>query len=454
MKNRHIEILFVTKNKNLQKRFIALFSGPQYRFTWLDNLNQVIKYFQKTTYDLLIISDDVCTVDSIHYRDLLAIISKESPQTQILFLVEENEISVALEAMEDANYRYIRIPAPDEEIRLMVELSISRKPDYGRNKLLTKDESIYRFEGFIGGSPPMQKVYRQIRQIASTNIPVLLLGETGTGKDLAARAIHQLSLKKDGHYTPLNLGAFPSELIASELFGHEKGSFTGATQQHKGAFEIASDGTVFLDEIESISNKIQVTLLRLIEAKKFMRLGGGQPISTDARIIAASNENLEELVKQGHFREDLFFRLDVFRIVLPPLRERISDIALIAEDLIAYFNYELNKNIIRIKPECMTDLQDYDWPGNVRELKNVIQRAVLICDKDEISEKHLPDRLQRRSGDSSKIVIEIGKSLDEVEKHLIQKTLSHTKNNRTEAAELLGITRRALYNKLHKHNIR
>lgn len=343
---------------------------------------------------------------------------------------------------------------PDEELKRIIDTALDKKPDFDHKELRTQDESIYRFEGFIGGSPAMQTVYRQIRQVAPTNIPVLLLGETGTGKDLAAQAIHRLSPKRTGQYIPVNLGALPSELIASELVGHEKGSFTGAYQQQKGVFETGSDGTVFIDEIESIGNKVQVSLLRLIEEKKITRLGGRRSIYSDARIIAASNEDLEELVSRGKFREDLFFRLDVFRIVLPPLRDRISDISLIAEDLIARFNYELNKNILRIKPECMTALEQYDWPGNVRELKNIIQRAVLLCEDEEIGEEHLPRRLHRKSEDPSRVFIDVGTSLNEVEKRFIQRTLSHTGNNRKKAAELLGITRRALYNKLHKHAIR
>ncbi|MEJ2055505.1 MAG: sigma-54 dependent transcriptional regulator, partial [Calditrichaceae bacterium] len=284
--------------------------------------------------------------------------------------------------------------------------------------------------------------------------PVLLLGETGTGKDLAAQAIHSLSNKEDGPYVPVNLGSLPSELVASELFGHEKGAFTGAFKQQKGVFETASEGTVFLDEIESIGHKVQTSLLRIVEQKKFNRLGGRRAIRTNARLIAASNENLDDLVAHGRFREDLYYRLDVFRITLPPLRERTSDIPLIAEEYIAKFSQELNKNIIRINPNCMNTLEDYDWPGNVRELINIIQRAVLICDSEEINESHLPLRLQQEKTDPARLSVEIGTSLNNVEKQLIQKTLSHTQNNRKKAAELLGITRRALYNKLSKHNIR
>lgn len=454
MEEQNAKILVVSRSKTLQKKLEPMFMESGYQSTFLQRLDRVLKYFKSATYDLLMISGEICKKDPLDYRDLLTIISKESPQTQIILLVGEKDVSIAADALEKGGYQYVRTPAPDEELKMIIELALGKKPDFGQNKLLAEDESIYRFERFIGGSPAMQTVYRQIQQVAPTNIPILLLGETGTGKDLAAQAIHRLSPKREGHYMPVNLGALPSELVASELFGHEKGSFTGASQQHKGVFETASDGTVFLDEIESIDNKVQISLLRLIEEKKFTRLGGRRSMRTDTRIIAASNEDLEQLVNRGKFREDLFFRLDVFRIVLPPLRNRISDIPLITEELVARFNHELNKNIIRIRPECITALEEYEWPGNVRELKNVIQRAVLVCEGEEIGQEHLPVRLQQKSEDPSRLVVEVGKSLDEVEKQLIQKTLSHTNNNRKKAAELLGITRRALYNKLHKHDIR
>ncbi len=447
-------ILIVAENKALKKQLRNLLSPSMYAVTWLSNFERIIKFFESDTYDLVIISGNVCKKSTLDYRDLLSVISRESPQTQILMLVKESDLALLSDALDVGGYQYIRIPAPDKELKLLVDIALSKKPDFGQNRLLSEDESVYRFEGFIGGSAVMQKVYKQIQQVAPTNIPVLLLGETGTGKDLAAQAIHHYSAKNDGHYLPVNLGAFPSDLVTSELFGHEKGAFTGASRQHLGVFETGSDGTVFLDEIESVGDKVQISLLRLIEQKKFNRLGGRRAIRTDARLIAASNEDLEELVARGKFREDLYYRLDVFRIVLPPLRERTGDIPMIAEELIAGFNHEFNKKIIRIKAECMHALEAYEWPGNVRELKNVLQGAVLVCDDEEIGEEHLPERLRQKTGDPAKLVVEVGQSLDFVEKQIIMKTLAHTKDNRKKAAALLGITRRALYNKLHKHEIK
>jgi transcriptional regulator with PAS, ATPase and Fis domain len=300
----------------------------------------------------------------------------------------------------------------------------------------------------------MQELFRQIRQAAATDLPVLLVGETGTGKELAARAIHRTSDRHDGPFIPVNAGAIPSELIASELFGHEKGAFTGAAERSKGKFELARDGSLFLDEIGSVNQKVQVSLLRIIEQKRFHRLGGQRGISTNARLIAASNEGLFDAVEQGHFREDLFYRLDVFRISMPPLRERGEDIPLLIDEFVKRYNAEFSKTIMGISPECVSRMQAYKWPGNVRELKNVIQRAVLVCNGDVILREHLPSRFQKHRPMHPSVTFDIGTTLEEMEREMIVRTLASAKNNRKRAAEILGISRRALYNKLRKHGIK
>ncbi len=299
----------------------------------------------------------------------------------------------------------------------------------------------------------MYQVFSQIQKAESIEVPVLLLGETGTGKDLAAQTIHRRSPRRSGPYVPVNLSALPTSIIASELFGHERGSFTGAVSQRKGRFEQAQNGTIFLDEIESIDQKTQVSLLRLIENHKLQRLGGKQQININARLMAASNENLEKLVEQKSFREDLYYRLDIFPITLPPLRERRKDIPLLISAFIAKSNQLLKKEVTHLREDCFRALEAHDWPGNVRELKNVLQRAVLLCDGDEITLEHLPAHLRTGSPHSTMVVLEVGTPLKEVERTMIQRTLECTDNNRTEAARLLGISRRALYNRLSKHQI-
>lgn len=306
---------------------------------------------------------------------------------------------------------------------------------------------------FTGCSRKMRQIYKQIKKAATVEIPILLQGETGTGKDLAAQAIHRMSAHHEGPYIPISLSALPSEMVASELFGHEKGAFTGAIAQHKGKFEQARNGTVFLDEIESIDEEVQVSLLRLIEEKRFYRLGGKRQISTNARLTLASNENLEQLVQQGTFRKDLFYRLEVFPIYLPALRKHREDIPLLITEFVARYNRWLKKQITRINQECLHMLQSYEWPGNVRELKNVIHRAVLLCDGEELRSDHLPARLRAERSAVPMLSFHIGTPLEDIERTVIIKTLELANNNRTEAAKLLGISRRALYNRLRKYQI-
>ncbi|MBD3305792.1 AAA domain-containing protein [candidate division KSB3 bacterium] len=310
------------------------------------------------------------------------------------------------------------------------------------------------FGRLIGRSPAMQQVYKHLRKAAKVDIPVLLEGETGTGKDLAAHALHLISDRSHGPYIPVNLGALPPTLITSELFGHEKGAFTGAVVRQKGKFEQARDGTIFLDEIESIDEKTQISLLRLIEEKKFYRLGGKRRIGTNARMTAASNQNLGKLVEQGSFRQDLFFRLDVFPITLPPLRKRQEDIAFLTAHFVLHYNQLLKKQITQIDPECLRMLENHSWPGNVRELRNVVQRAILMCEEEILTPEHLPPELQNAEDSTLPVLsFKIGTPLDKIERAVIMHTLDVTDNNRTEAAKLLGISRRALYNKLKKYHI-
>jgi DNA-binding NtrC family response regulator len=335
-------------------------------------------------------------------------------------------------------------------------------------QLFEDGESIPKTGPFTGRSAQIGQVYEQIKKAASVNVPVLLQGETGTGKEVAAHAIHNLSSYAEGPFIPVNLSALPSEIVASTLFGHEKGAFTGAVAQHKGKFEQARHGTVFLDEIESVDDNVQVSLLRLVEEKIFYRIGGKRKLKTNARLTAASNENLELLVNQGTFRLDLFYRLNVFKIVMPPLRTRRDDIFPLVAEFVMRQNKLLNKQIRAIDPACLNALEQHDWPGNVRELKNVIQRVVLLCEDRELDPDHLPPAFQQGAPSSvvppppspdpalpeDKVLrIRIGTPLAEIERTVILYTLKRVENNRTEAAKLLGISRRALYNRLHKHGI-
>jgi len=314
------------------------------------------------------------------------------------------------------------------------------------------------FEGMLGVSLPMLDVFQRIAEAASADIPVLITGETGTGKDLVASAIHQQSARKIGPYVAVNTGAMSSELVASELFGHEKGAFTGATEIKRGRFEEANHGTIFLDEVSTMSERAQVSLLRVLETKKLRRVGGDKDIDVDVRIIAASNEDPEKIIKENRFRQDLYYRLDVFRIHLPRLCDRPGGITVLTGYFVSQFNALYKKNVRAISPETFRVLRHYSWPGNVRELKNVIQRAILMAKAEELTADLLPARILEAAGaapeaGSQAFPVHLGMRLDAVEKEFIRMTLVSTAGNKKEAAAILGISRRALYDKLKKYGM-
>jgi DNA-binding NtrC family response regulator len=448
------KIICVTRGTEIGDRIRSILGDRDVNLVHEKTLDRVLERFESETFDILVISSAAFRAGKIDGIELVEIISAKSPTTQILFLADARDVRTAMSLLKAGSYQYAKVPVGDEELRLLIETAIDQRPRYGTNLLLTGEQKRARFQTLIGRSLQMQNVYRQIRQAAATDIPVLLTGETGTGKDLAAKAIHRSGERRDGPYLPVNLGAVPHELVASELFGHAKGSFTGATEPREGIFEQGRDGTVFLDEISAIDEKVQVSLLRLIEHKRFHRLGGRRRLRSNARLIAASNEDLQEEVKRGTFREDLYFRLDVFHIVLPPLRDRPGDVALLIDEFLQRYNDSFQKNILGISPGCVSVLQDYDWPGNVRELKNVIQRAVLVCTGEVLLPEHLPPRLRPDRQEEPRVSFEIGTPLHEVEREMIVRSLTAAGNNRKRTAELLGISRRALYNKLEKYGIK
>ena len=444
-------LLLVTSIEATEKQFRRLYDQTNFTIDAIPDIHKVLKRFERKMYDILVISGETFSNLPEEYFDILKIISHDNPSTMIIFLVDKKEVKLAITAMEFGGYQYAKYPVADDELTLLIETAIHQTP--AASAKLQKADKKNRFQQFIGGSAPMQQVYKQIGQAAETDITILLLGETGTGKDLAAQAIHRLSRRESEPFLPVNLGAFPPELVASELFGHEAGAFTGARQSRKGVFEQGKCGTVFLDEIDAVNQKVQVSLLRLIEQKKFTRLGGDRYLNNKARLIAASNSDLIDLVEKGNFRQDLYYRLDVFRIQIPPLRERMEDLELLTDSMISMYNNDFTKHIRNIRNDCLQILRQYDWPGNVRELKNVIQRAVLVCDGPEITPDHLPARLQKEKPDKASISIPVGRTLAEVEREVIMSTLRLTNDNRKLTAEMLGISRRTLYDKLNKYNL-
>ncbi len=453
-KQEKTRIIAVDTTAALAGRLRVLFADKKVDVHRESSIDRVLERFESEQYDVLVVTSAAFREGEMDGMQLLEIITANSPMTQIVFLVEPSDIGTAMSALKAGTYQYAKLPIDDEELKLLITTAIEKRPVYGTNLFLESKKRRVRFEKLVGRSEAMQAVYRQIRQAAATEIPILLMGETGTGKDLAAQAIHEQSTRSNGPYVAVNLGALPSELVGSELFGHEKGAFTGAIGRREGKFEEAQDGTIFLDEISTVDEKVQVSLLRLIEQRRFHRLGGKRTISANARLIAASNQNMPDLAEQGVFRKDLYYRLDVFRIEMPPLRERGGDTVLLIDEFLKRFNESFQKSILGIAPECISLLESYDWPGNVRELKNVVQRAVLVCEGEVLLPSHLPPRFRPGNRVPTKVSFDLGTPLDEVEREMVIRALAATENNRKRTADLLGISRRALYNKLRKHGIR
>jgi Nif-specific regulatory protein len=318
-----------------------------------------------------------------------------------------------------------------------------------RNEL----ENRYRITDIIGNSNKMREVYQMISQVSKSNATVLIRGESGTGKELVANSIHYNSLRSKGPFVKVNCAALPDNLIESELFGHEKGAFTGAIKQKLGKFEMANKGTIFLDEIGSIGVEVQVKLLRILQEKEFERVGGYQTIKTDVRVITATNKNLEQAVEEDTFRHDLYYRLNVFPIYLPPLRERKTDILLLVDHFLEKYARENHKTIRRFSTPAIDMLMDYHWPGNVRELENCIERAVLLCEEGVIHSYHLPPTLQTGTESGTLPVLSLEDAVANLEKEMIIDALKNTRGNITLAAELLKTTVRKFSYKANKYNI-
>jgi DNA-binding NtrC family response regulator len=408
-------------------------------------------------YDLILWNTCSDRLALASFHDTLNRLSQRTLGTRTIVLTHPEENAAPTPC---PNNFYLK-PQPnnDEELVALVENHLPSTDDAESSHSVVPELDLpFEFEGIITVSLPMRAVIRRIMEAASVDIPVLITGETGTGKDLIAAAIHKRSQRKDEPYIPVNTGAMAPELIASEIFGHERGSFTGAQEARAGIFEQADGGTVFLDEIATMDEKTQVSLLRVLEEKAFRRVGGIKKIGADVRIIAATNENLEQNVTTKRFREDLFYRLNVFHISVPPLRDRPGAITVLTDHFLSHFSTVYGKEVEKVSPETYRLLRRYPWPGNVRELKNVIQTALLMVEGKELKPEFIPERIRNAVASSEErdeptCSFRVGTSLDAVERELIRMTLIHASGNKKLAASILGISRRALYNKIKKHKL-
>jgi len=348
-----------------------------------EDAQEALKKLETEAYDLLFVDIKMPGMDGI---ELLQRVKENQPDVIVVMITAHGSIESAIEAMKAGASDYLMKPFDPENLELLVEKLAQIKLLVDQNRWLREAyEGKSRFQDLVGQSNAMQEVFRLIEDVASSDTPILVVGETGTGKELVAKAIHALSPRRYGPFVAVNCGAFTETLLESTLFGHEKGAFTGATHMQKGRFEMADGGTVFLDEVGEISPKMQVDLLRVLEEKKFYRLGNPKPLTTDFRLISATHRNLEEEVKKGVFRQDFYYRINVITVPIPPLRERTGDIELLAHYFLGRYNQELNRNVTGISKEALDILTSYDWPGNVRELENVIERAVVIGKKTRAS---------------------------------------------------------------------
>jgi DNA-binding NtrC family response regulator len=388
---------------------------------------------------------------------LLRALQLQGADVTTLLLTAQGTVETAVEAMKEGAYDYLTKPIDLQRLKILLDKIVERLETMREVKSLRRQLREHgAFGSLIGNAPEMRKIYQVVEQAAPTGASVLITGESGTGKELIAQTIHQLSPRATFPFVAINCAAIPETLLESEIFGHEKGAFTGASDRRQGCFELADRGTLFLDEIGEMTPATQVKLLRVLQERSFRRLGGRTEQTVDVRVIAATNVDPAEAVKLGKLREDLYYRLNVFAFRLPPLRERKEDLPLLTQAFINEFNARNQKSIAGVDQQAMRMIEHYAWPGNVRELRNVIERATILSSGPFIEPKHLPPVL----GDDPapqhqpQLALSPGTTVEEAERRLIVMTLEHTRDNKTRAAEILGISLKTLHNKLNKLRLR
>ena len=378
------------------------------------------------------------------------------PQPLVILLTAYGTVETAVEAMKRGAYDFLTKPVNLDQLDLKLKQALRSRDVEVENRALHEQlDEKFGLEKILGTSAPMQEVFDTLRQVAPTRATVLVEGESGTGKELVARAIHHLSPRAQGPFVPVHCAALSKTLLESELFGHEKGAYTGATERRQGRFEMADGGTLFLDEIGEIDPAVQVKILRVLEEHKFERVGGSELIEVDVRMLAATNRDLKKMVAEGAFREDLFYRLYVVNVHLPPLRERGSDIPMLAQHFLQEFATENKKNVTGLTPDALDLLTAYRWPGNVRELRNVMERMVVLARSEKLTVRDLPANIRELAGGKPGGGALAGNlTIEAAEKQLIIQALKQHDGNRTLAAKQLGLSRRTLHRKLNEYGLR
>ncbi len=388
---------------------------------------------------------------------LLRALHSQGADVTTLLLTAQGTVETAVEAMKEGAYDYLTKPVDIQRLKILLDKIVERQETLREVKALRRQLREHgTFGPMIGNSPEMRKIYQVVEQAAPTSASVLITGESGTGKELVAQTIHQLSPRASFPFVAINCAAIPETLLESEIFGHEKGAFTGAADRRQGCFELADRGTLFLDEIGEMTPTTQVKLLRVLQERRFRRLGGRNEQSVDVRVIAATNIDPVEAVQKGKLREDLYYRLNVFAMMLPPLRDRRQDLPLLVQSFLNEFNQRNQKAIAGVDQQVMRILEQYNWPGNVRELRNVIERATILAPGPFIESRHLPPMMSDEPPvqHQPQVALAPGTTVEEAERRLIMMTLAHTRDNKTRAAEILGISLKTLHNKLNKLRLR
>jgi two-component system response regulator HydG len=441
-----VRILVVDDELIIRESLHGWLKKSGYQVDTAEGGSAALAMLEKTPYDLLFLDIMMPVMSGI---EVLEVVKEDYPQTLVVMITAYGSVETAVQAMKRGANDYLLKPFDPDQLSLLTEKLMQQKRIMDENIFLREQmaEAI-RFENLVGRSEAMQELFSLIQDVAESDSPVLITGETGTGKELVAKAIHAKSARCNGPFIAINCGAFPEHLLESELFGHERGAFTGAHRAKKGRLDLAHHGTLFLDEVGIVPLKMQVDLLRVLETKEFHRLGGTAEIEVDFRTIAATNRDLQQAIEKGEFRQDFFYRLNVISLHIPPLRERRDDIPLLAEHFLDRYSRETNKDIDTINREAMSILRQYDWPGNVRELENAIERAVVIgkkrrLDPEEFSflAPHLSAAAETYSLEKTQVV------------HLF-KVLKEFDWNITKAAQALEINRVTLHKKIKKYNLR
>jgi DNA-binding NtrC family response regulator len=440
------KIFIVDDELVMRKSLSGWLERDGYEVDTAESGEEALEKLKETRFDLLLVD---IKMEGISGLDVLKHVRENDPDVAVVMITAYGSISTAIEAIKNGAYDYLLKPFDPDELGVLIEKIVEQQAQARENLFLREQyKERTRFESMIGQSKPMQEVFNLIQDVAPMDSTVLITGETGTGKGLAAKAIHTNSPRSNGPFVLVNCGAIPEHLMESELFGHQRGAFTDAKETKKGRLELAHDGTLFLDEIGEISMRMQIDLLRVLEDRVFYRVGGTQPIEADFRVIAATNRNLETAIKNEIFREDLYYRLNVITFQMPPLRDRKEDIPLLAEHFLRRFSQETNKPVDKISREAIDEMMLYEWPGNVRELENAIERAVVVGKERDVRPEDLPFR---RSDDPNFIP---QNALKDIEKAHIKKMLDNNQWNIAKSSKILGIDRTTLYNKIKRYNIK